>query len=705
MGRIAKLLTVALLIGGIVAGLTTADYYLRREPVGKAKRDLQWEGVQPNTPNALAAAATNKVTTLQNLRLVGVPLEAADLNGETPLMLAVRRESREAVDYLLSLKEMASTVNAESGRTGLTAMGHALSRRDYALAERLRELGGSVDVSLETGLPALVEAIAMDDGELLTYLLEKAGAGLEMKDEKGMTALAHALEMERGDLVTLLLDKGASLDGLRNAKGESLLGQAVETGNHDLAALLLGSEKNAAEIRNASGPEWLYDAVDAQAVAMVDLLLSHEADPNLVPKGEAIPPLMLAIRQNSLPLVRLLTRHGANVEGSAVAILGYESGDRELLIALLGGGADPDACFENGERLIERALRDRNAETFRILLAAGARVDDLLWPAMKVAKDESYLDALLEAGVSPEFSGPKGELPLSFALRKNRFELAKKLLKYGAGPNLQTPEGEPMLAAAIREGNEGVATLLMDNGASIAEDLMAEDGHTLLEWALANKMPEMVKRLVAKGADVSRAVQHPAGEAFREKFKSSTFRYYLEKDRGITPLMLAVAKQDLDSARVLLDAGAKTSDYTKRDSIWPINIAAWFSDVPMMQLLLGRNPDPKEQEREIIIDLGTQEATLYVKGEEQLSTRVSTGKKGYGTPSGTYVVTNKHRDWTSTLYDAKMPYFLRLSCSAFGLHQGYVPDYPASHGCIRVPAGTAKKLFEMAQLGDIVRIQ
>ena len=87
------------------------------------------------------------------------------------------------------------------------------------------------------------------------------------------------------------------------------------------------------------------------------------------------------------------------------------------------------------------------------------------------------------------------------------------------------------------------------------------------------------------------------------------------------------------------------------------------------------------------------------------STRVSTGKSGHRTPAGHYVVTNKHKAWNSTIYGSSMPYFLRLSCGSFGLHQGYVPSYPASHGCIRVPAGNAKNMFYIAELGDEVVIQ
>jgi hypothetical protein len=63
------------------------------------------------------------------------------------------------------------------------------------------------------------------------------------------------------------------------------------------------------------------------------------------------------------------------------------------------------------------------------------------------------------------------------------------------------------------------------------------------------------------------------------------------------------------------------------------------------------------------------------------------------------------REWKSTLYDdASMPYFLRLNAGATGLHEGFVPRQPASHGCIRVLRGTAQRLFASTQLGDPVTI-
>ncbi|MEP6777567.1 MAG: L,D-transpeptidase family protein, partial [Chthoniobacterales bacterium] len=78
--------------------------------------------------------------------------------------------------------------------------------------------------------------------------------------------------------------------------------------------------------------------------------------------------------------------------------------------------------------------------------------------------------------------------------------------------------------------------------------------------------------------------------------------------------------------------------------------------------------------------------------------------KGFSTPPGQYVVTDKDRDHRSTIYKVEMPYFMRLNCRDFGMHEGVVPRYAASHGCIRLPAAAARKLFAEIPIGTVVRI-
>lgn len=114
---------------------------------------------------------------------------------------------------------------------------------------------------------------------------------------------------------------------------------------------------------------------------------------------------------------------------------------------------------------------------------------------------------------------------------------------------------------------------------------------------------------------------------------------------------------------------------------------------------------PKDHYKKFIrVDLTKQRVELIEDGRVRFKSRISTGRPGKATPTGTFSVSNKHKDWISTIYDLPMPYFLRLNGGPIGLHAGYVPRFPASAGCIRIPMGRAKKLFGMVSVGTKVVI-
>ena len=69
------------------------------------------------------------------------------------------------------------------------------------------------------------------------------------------------------------------------------------------------------------------------------------------------------------------------------------------------------------------------------------------------------------------------------------------------------------------------------------------------------------------------------------------------------------------------------------------------------------------------------------------------------------MITDKERYHRSSIYhSAEMPFFMRLSCRDFGMHQGYVTGSPASHGCIRLPGEAARKLFAELPIGTWVSV-
>jgi lipoprotein-anchoring transpeptidase ErfK/SrfK len=134
----------------------------------------------------------------------------------------------------------------------------------------------------------------------------------------------------------------------------------------------------------------------------------------------------------------------------------------------------------------------------------------------------------------------------------------------------------------------------------------------------------------------------------------------------------------------------------------------------------------------IIVHIGEQKAYFY-KGKTLVGeTTVSTGKPGFGTPPGHYTVVSKDAEHVSSEFGdyvdeygnvvrsnidsrkdtrpkgshfdgARMPYAMFFR-GGYAMHQGYVPPFAASHGCIRIPKGMAATFYEHAPVGTPVTV-
>ena len=130
----------------------------------------------------------------------------------------------------------------------------------------------------------------------------------------------------------------------------------------------------------------------------------------------------------------------------------------------------------------------------------------------------------------------------------------------------------------------------------------------------------------------------------------------------------------------------------------------------------------------VYISLSKQRAYLMTGDQVYIDTPVSTGKRAGMTPTGTFRITEKDIDHRSSIYGdfvdrrgrvvrsgvstrvdsapsgtryrgAPMKYFCRLTGSGVGFHVGILPGYPASHGCIRLPAEIAPLIYEKVKIG------
>jgi len=105
----------------------------------------------------------------------------------------------------------------------------------------------------------------------------------------------------------------------------------------------------------------------------------------------------------------------------------------------------------------------------------------------------------------------------------------------------------------------------------------------------------------------------------------------------------------------------------------------------------------------LIVNVATQRAVLFRNGVPIAATSVSTGRPGHATPTGVFTILQKQIEHYSSLYDsAPMPYMERLTWGGVALHAGKLPGYPASHGCIRLPADFAQRLYGVTSLGMTV---
>ena len=132
------------------------------------------------------------------------------------------------------------------------------------------------------------------------------------------------------------------------------------------------------------------------------------------------------------------------------------------------------------------------------------------------------------------------------------------------------------------------------------------------------------------------------------------------------------------------------------------------------------------------ISLGEQRAYFYQSGQLVGISQLSTGREGLNTPNGHFSIVQKDLNHVSSKYGdyvdaadnvvkanvelgkdpkppgthfkgAPMPYFMRI-VGGVGMHAGYLPGYPASHGCIRMPEFMAENFFKSVSVGTPVTI-
>ena len=255
----------------------------------------------------------------------------------------------------------------------------------------------------------------------------------------------------------------------------------------------------------------------------------------------------------------------------------------------------PGLVTTASDRRLVEAVKSQDKETVRALLKQGADVNTpqpdgataLHWAAYW--DDHDTADRLIGAGATVSAANDLGVTPLWLACNNGSPAMIERLLKAGADPNAALPEGETPLMTAARTGNVDGVKWLLAHGADVNAS-ESRRGQTALMWAVAQHHLEVMQALIEHEADV-----HARSRVWPQFVNSSgnadiSGAYEIARG-GSTPLLFAVRHGDLDSARLLLGAGANVND-TGAAGTSALVVAAHSGHGALAARLLDQGADP-----------------------------------------------------------------------------------------------------------------
>lgn len=223
------------------------------------------------------------------------------------------------------------------------------------------------------------------------------------------------------------------------------------------------------------------------------------------------------------------------VFASQALVEAVQNDDRGAVAALIGNKVDVNAREDDGATPLAWAMVRCNLEITKLLL---------------------------EAGANPNLTNEQGIGPLYIAITNASPAMVKLLLDKGADANVARESGETPLMTAARLGQVEVMKMLFDRRA----DVNAHEnrfGQTALMWAAGH--PAAVRFLVEHGADVhasskvwdiTATIYTPTTSTIgKTGIPWNNDGVYTSKQGGQNALLFAVQKHDLESVRILLDAG------------------------------------------------------------------------------------------------------------------------------------------------------
>jgi len=239
--------------------------------------------------------------------------------------------------------------------------------------------------------------------------------------------------------------------------------------------------------------------------------------------------LMMAIVMGQTEAVSILLQDAPDLtertpEGKTVAILAAESGNSEIVAALLDAGADFKSADDSGNTPVLAGIlaSGGSEDLYAIIEMLGAhgtnldRGNEYYTPLSYAVQmgDVQLVETLIAAGADPSVPAPDGVLPVVAALWN--IDIMRQLLEAGADPNAVDSYGDPLLFLALRNRLPEVVELLLTAGANANQRDSSE--RSALLYARDMYMEEEIALLVSHGA-----IDDTSGETSESLEDSSSF--------------------------------------------------------------------------------------------------------------------------------------------------------------------------------------
>ena len=398
---------------------------------------------------------------------------------------------------------------------------------------------------------ALRKSVEMDSLANIRILLENDFPKTFMMEDGG-NPVSYCISKGQHAMAKLLTTCNVSLKAKDDADEPLWLAVENEAPNWLVEQLAIGGADT--NFTTKQGVPILHEIILNCSDDAVKALLLHDAKVGQL-DAENKTSVFKAIATQEVSMVKVLADSGAELshtdeEGRNYLHVSILFGDAEELAEyLLDQGVDLNDKTNEGKNALDLALEYSRMETAKLLFRKNAFVSSGTFDRLYQAGNKEALTMLIKAGqVDANSSLTNGDSLLIDSVKQSDLDIVKTLLEQGADPNARAIDGEPPFS-----------------------------------YAVAMQNLECMRILHEAGAKVEYRFKSPPASRFKELIETEgAIKWFIQRDRGITPIMMACDQGDLETCKFLMENGAKNRSSSKY-GFWPGNFAARRSITDIVQ--------------------------------------------------------------------------------------------------------------------------